>query len=307
MRIRTIKPEFWESESLSRVSRDARLLFIGLFNCCDDSGRTRASSRILASRIFPYDDDAKQLLPRWMDELEREKCIRRYVVDGETYLEIPKWLAHQKIDRPSQSKLPEFVASSWPPREDSRNVALDQGSGNREGEQGTGSGLASSGGAGPAKAGGLANGSEREHAPASEPPDPKPRFKPPTREELNLEAAKIGLPDVEVDKFAAYYGANGWRVGKVPMKSWPHALAGWAARWRENHGSRNTRTGAGRPTVAEQRNAIHGPGVDAHVDAAWELSRAIDAERERRMEEDPGYMPFGGEEPPLPLEGLRHG
>ncbi len=124
-RIRTIKPDFWESENLSRVSRDARLLFIGLFNCCDDSGRTRAASRILASRIFPYDDDAKDKIKVWLAELERVKCIRLYVVDGETYLDIPKWLAHQKIDRPSQSKLPSFDEASTHPREDSRNVALE--------------------------------------------------------------------------------------------------------------------------------------------------------------------------------------
>ena len=62
---------------------------------------------------------------------------------------------------------------------------------------------------------------------------PRSRFVPPTRKELDLEAAKIGLPSIEVDKFANYYGANGWRVGKSPMKSWTHALAGWAARWRE--------------------------------------------------------------------------
>jgi hypothetical protein len=50
---------------------------------------------------------------------------------------------------------------------------------------------------------------------------------------LNLEAAKIGLPSIEVDKFVDYYGSNGWKVGKVGMKSWTHALSGWAARWRE--------------------------------------------------------------------------
>lgn len=59
------------------------------------------------------------------------------------------------------------------------------------------------------------------------------RFKPPTREELDLEAAKIGLPESEVTKFASHYGSNGWKVGKVPMKSWKHSLTGWATRWRE--------------------------------------------------------------------------
>jgi len=58
-------------------------------------------------------------------------------------------------------------------------------------------------------------------------------FVEPTRDEVALQAAKIGMAETEVDKFLAYYGSNGWRVGKNRMKSWPHALAGWAARSRE--------------------------------------------------------------------------
>jgi hypothetical protein len=134
MRIRSIKPEFWESESLGRVSREARLLFIGLFSCCDDVGRARASSRLLASRLFPYDDDAFKRLPGWIAELEKQGCIRIYVVDGESYLDLPKWANHQKIDKPSASKLPSFDDV----REDSRefeNNSLGTGNGNREEEQ----------------------------------------------------------------------------------------------------------------------------------------------------------------------------
>jgi len=143
MRIRSIKPEFWESESLGSVSREARLLFVGLFTCCDDSGRTRASSRLLASRLFPYDNDAVKLLPKWLDELRAKGCVRLYQVDGESYLDIPKWLTHQKIDKPSASKLPEF-------REDSRGFEKNSlGTGNREGEQGKGTGNREGGEASP--------------------------------------------------------------------------------------------------------------------------------------------------------------
>jgi hypothetical protein len=115
-RIRSIKPEFPQSESMGRVSRDARLLFVLLWTICDDSGRTRAASRMLASLLFPYDDDAAGLIDGWLTELEHEGCIVRYTVDGSTYLEIRKWCKHQKIDKPSPSRLPD-------PREDSREVA----------------------------------------------------------------------------------------------------------------------------------------------------------------------------------------
>jgi len=133
MRIRSIKPEFWESESLGRVSREARLLFIGLFSCCDDVGRARGSSRLLASRLFPYDDDAFKRIPAWLSELQKEGCIRLYKVNDECYLDIPKWANHQKIDRPSASKLPSFDDV----REDSRGFEKNSlGTGNREEEQG---------------------------------------------------------------------------------------------------------------------------------------------------------------------------
>lgn len=111
-RIRTIKPEFPQSESMGRVSRDARLLFIQLWTLCDDSGRTRAASRMLASLLYPYDDDAPSLLEDWIAELEREGCVVRYWNDGGTYLQVCNWLNHQKIDKPSKSKIPEFAESS---------------------------------------------------------------------------------------------------------------------------------------------------------------------------------------------------
>ena len=111
-RIRTIKPEFPQSESMGRVSREARLLFVMLWPICDDHGRTRAASRMLASLLYPYDDDARGLIDGWLDELEREGCIRRYTVDGSQYLEVCKWLKHQKIDKPSKPQHPGFDEAS---------------------------------------------------------------------------------------------------------------------------------------------------------------------------------------------------
>lgn len=105
-RIRTIKPEFPQSESMGRVSRDARLLFVMLWPICDDHGRARAASRMLASLLFPYDDDAPGLIDGWLDELEREGCITRYVVNGSTFLQVNNWLIHQKIDKPSKPQFP---------------------------------------------------------------------------------------------------------------------------------------------------------------------------------------------------------
>jgi hypothetical protein len=132
-RIRTIKPEFPQSESMGNVSREARLCFIMLWTIADDSGRLRGASRMLASLLFPYDNDAPRLMDKWLGELEAESCIQRYEVDGAQYIEIANWLDHQKIDRPSPSKFPAFDASSRPiakPREPS---CEDQGPRTKEG------------------------------------------------------------------------------------------------------------------------------------------------------------------------------
>ena len=111
-RIRSIKPEFPQSESMGRIGREARLCFILLWTIVDDSGRARASSRMLASLLYPYDDDAPKRIEAWLSELEREGCIDRYTVDGNSYLQVRNWLIHQKIDRPSPSKIPAFDESS---------------------------------------------------------------------------------------------------------------------------------------------------------------------------------------------------
>lgn len=119
-RIRTIKPEFPQSETIGKLSRDARLLFIQIWTICDDLGRARGNSRILASLLYPYDDDAKALLPGWLGELEDIGAIRLYLVDGDTYLEVCNWLKHQKIDKPSGPKCPGFEEGSPKPREASQ-------------------------------------------------------------------------------------------------------------------------------------------------------------------------------------------
>lgn len=123
-RIRTIKPEFPQSESMGRVSRESRLCFIMLWTIADDLGRLRGNSRMLASLLYPYDIDAGKRIDGWLDELEKEKCILRYKSDsGDSYIAILNWSQHQKIDKPSKSKIPgpdsETLARI---REDSRDI-----------------------------------------------------------------------------------------------------------------------------------------------------------------------------------------
>lgn len=93
---------------------------------------------MLASLLYPYDDDARDLIPGWLAELDDAGCIRLYEVEGNTYLDIPKWLNHQKIDRPSASKFPSFDEGSRAFAEPSRKIAQDQGPRTKDRDQGPG-------------------------------------------------------------------------------------------------------------------------------------------------------------------------
>lgn len=62
-------------------------------------------------------------------------------------------------------------------------------------------------------------------------------FRPPTQEEANLQASKIGLPRSEAEKFIAFYESKGWMVGKSKMRSWVSAMSGWRVRWQERNGN----------------------------------------------------------------------
>jgi hypothetical protein len=126
-RIRTIKPEFPQSESMGSVSRDSRLLFIMLFTLADDEGRLRGNSRMLASLLFPYDVDAPKLINKWIDELIKQSCIIRYQIADATYIQICKWLNHQKIDKPSKSKIPAPDGHSIEVASIREDSLLDQG------------------------------------------------------------------------------------------------------------------------------------------------------------------------------------
>ncbi len=140
-RIRSIKPEFPQSESMGNVSRDARLTFIQLWTIADDEGRLRGNSRMLASLLFPYDDDAPGLIDGWLKELEDEGCIQRYKSGTQSYVHLCNWLIHQKIDKPSKSKIPPFDESSRilakPLEVSSEEGIKDQGK--DQGEEGKGS------------------------------------------------------------------------------------------------------------------------------------------------------------------------
>jgi hypothetical protein len=107
-RIRTIKPEITESQSFARCSLGARLAGVYLVTNADDYGRMRGNAKLLARTLFPYDDDAQDSMPGWLEELVGIDFIRCYQVKGSDYVEIVNWSKHQKVDHKGVSRLPSF-------------------------------------------------------------------------------------------------------------------------------------------------------------------------------------------------------
>lgn len=105
-RIRSIKPEFWSDEQVMECSPLARLLFIGIWNFCDDGGNHPLSEKTLKALIFPGDSIDTAEIRRLLVELSSNDLLRFYESSGKLYLNVPGW-RHQKIDRPTY-KHPDF-------------------------------------------------------------------------------------------------------------------------------------------------------------------------------------------------------
>jgi len=100
-RIRTIKPEFWTSEQVADCSLNARLLFIGIWNFCDDHGVHPASIRRLKMELFPSDSISDGEIESLINELLLAELLNVYQVNGKGYWQVTGWAKHQKIEKPT--------------------------------------------------------------------------------------------------------------------------------------------------------------------------------------------------------------
>lgn len=95
-RIRTLKPEFFTSRSLAKVSHAARLTFAGLWTQADDHGRGVADTRILKGAIWPLEDGiGAPEIDAHLKELSTTGHVVLYVIDGDAYFEVANWEKHQ--------------------------------------------------------------------------------------------------------------------------------------------------------------------------------------------------------------------
>lgn len=110
-RIRTVKPEFFTSLDVARLSMEARLLFIGLWTHADDAGRNLNEPRLIKAALFPLDDHlTTERVVALMAELSEVGVIDLYTdAEGRRLYQVKGWKDHQRIDRPKESKYPSSI------------------------------------------------------------------------------------------------------------------------------------------------------------------------------------------------------
>ncbi len=119
MRIRSIKPEFFQDEDVAELPTIARLLFIGLWGLADRRGRIIDSPKRIKINALPYDDaDVDALLAL----LHERHFITRY--SGETdkgerkIIQVNNFERHQRIN--GKEAMEESILPPPPPFERSK-------------------------------------------------------------------------------------------------------------------------------------------------------------------------------------------
>jgi len=106
-RIRTIKPEFFTSSDIVKMTPLARLFYVSLWCESDREGRLKWDLDTFKLRYFPGDNCDLETLA---EELTSRELIILYEIDGKDYAEIPTFKDHQVINnREAESVIPARV------------------------------------------------------------------------------------------------------------------------------------------------------------------------------------------------------
>lgn len=147
-RIRTIKPEFWDSPDTAAADLRTRLLYIAMWNWADDYGIGDATPVRLIGFAFPNDEIPVSDYPRILSEVSRAYGVVFFEHSGRRYFVIPEWEKHQRTEKrakPNEALIEAanaaISAAQRPDAESPRNSAeipplSDGTSGAGTGEQG---------------------------------------------------------------------------------------------------------------------------------------------------------------------------
>ena len=110
-RIRSLKPEAFQSDTLAEVSLAAERTFYGMSTLADDRGRLADKPAVVNGALWAVRSEHELHTAKDLDnelsQLDKAGAICRYVgCDGKRYLHFITWDEHQKVDRASRSRAP---------------------------------------------------------------------------------------------------------------------------------------------------------------------------------------------------------
>ena len=107
-RKRFVDPEMWRDPAVAKMTRDERLMFVGIITVADDEGRLSASPAALQGALYPNDADVSpRLVRKWRDGIVAKlPNVVLYAHDGVEFIAFKRWERYQKPSHPTQSKLP---------------------------------------------------------------------------------------------------------------------------------------------------------------------------------------------------------
>ncbi len=108
-RKRVIDPAFFTDTTLGSLSRDVRLLYIGMWCVADDAGLYEHDAELLRVSVFPFDRDIDAAaIVNMLSALSAGKTprLRTYDVAGKRYGVVVNFMRHQRVDHPTPSKHP---------------------------------------------------------------------------------------------------------------------------------------------------------------------------------------------------------
>ena len=242
MRIRTIKPEFWKSQTLAMLPADTRLLAIALLNYADDEGYFFAHPALIRGELMPF-AESHASIPGMLRELEEAEYIRI----GEDAQKraiglVVNFKKHQRVDKPQRSKIagtvdfpdcsptiPGILPESSPSDQGSFLAGME-GNGRGREEEGKGAGNPS-----PDKPGGtsLSAGSsmpEAKTAPSKSDPTPSTILSPAKKRKVGGPPPDPEFPD-DVSVEYRHSLALWWHYKRERHET--YKPAGWAALIRQ--------------------------------------------------------------------------
>ncbi len=116
-RIRTIKPEALQHRKVGRLSDREFRLWVAMLTQADDEGRLVADAGQL--KLIAWGYHPRVTVKHVQDALQTISdlgLVRLYDVNGTGYACFPSWRDHQRIDKPSPSRLPAPINSTNAPR-----------------------------------------------------------------------------------------------------------------------------------------------------------------------------------------------